>query len=255
MPAGGVGAPPLPPPLDPLPPPPSVLNHLKTWVLGVFGVTRKLLFHVYSMLIVLRITITQCSLSVYFCPLVLPLPHVKHEDVIDMPLYVTFEDRLTRRKRQEAHHDVQKACSTLFLSVPMAPLCEVVNRTNGIFVFAGYWVHFGRGRSAPSWTCLPPPLPGQVRHWVLDNNVLWCCLVMRCVWNVLLRSSVGECLCCYLPLPVYVPHEMFHLLWRHCRQPTARAHTHRICRVTVVLLPPIPTLPLPMPPYHILCAQ
>ena len=57
--------------------------------------------------------------------LVQPPPHVKREDVMDKRFYFRFKDRLTRRKRQKAYYGVQKACSTLFLGVPMATLREV----------------------------------------------------------------------------------------------------------------------------------
>ena len=84
------------------------------------------MFHVYSMFIVLRIAMSERALSAYFRFLVQLPPHVKPEDVIDVLLYFGFQDRLTRRKRQEAYHNRQQACSALFLSVPMATLCEVV---------------------------------------------------------------------------------------------------------------------------------
>ena len=54
-------------------------------------------------------------------PVQLP-PHMKCKDV----LYFTFKDRLTRRKRKEAYNDVQKACYTRVLSVPMVTQCECV---------------------------------------------------------------------------------------------------------------------------------
>ena len=62
----------------------------------------------------------QPLLSVYFRSLVQQLPQVKCADVIDVLTDFRLKDRLTRPKRQEAHHDVQKV-----LSVPMAVLCEV----------------------------------------------------------------------------------------------------------------------------------
>ena len=133
IPTGGGGT---PPPWTPSPPPPSAQVQLKTWVLGTFfgdgeKISRRLLrtphtvylwFYVYSAFLVLQITMTQRSLSVYFCSPVQPSPRAKRKDVIDALLYFRFKDRITGRKRQEAYNEAQKACATLFLSVPMATL-------------------------------------------------------------------------------------------------------------------------------------
>ena len=133
IPRGG-GPPPLP--WTPSPPPPSAQVQLKTWVLGTFfgdgeKISRRLRrtphtvylsFYVYSAFLVLQITMTQRSLSVYFCSPVQPSPRAKRKDVIDVLLYFRFKDRITGWKRQEAYNEAQKACATLFLSVPMATL-------------------------------------------------------------------------------------------------------------------------------------
>ena len=79
-------------------------------------------FYVYSAFLVLQITMTQRSLSVYFRSPVQPLPRAKRKDLIDSLFYFRFKDRITGRKRQEAYNEAQKACATLFLSVPMATL-------------------------------------------------------------------------------------------------------------------------------------
>ena len=79
-------------------------------------------FYVYSAFLVLQITMTQRSLSVYFRSPVQPSPCAKRKDVIDALLYFRFKDRITGRERQEAYNEAQKACATLFLSVPMATL-------------------------------------------------------------------------------------------------------------------------------------
>ena len=137
---GGGGTPPPgpPPPLPwtPSPPPPSAQVQLKTWVLGTFfghgeKISRRLRrtphtvylsFYVYSAFLVLQITMTQRSLLVYFHSPVQPSPHAKRKDVIDALLYFRFRDRITGRKRQQAYNEAQKACATLFFSVPMATL-------------------------------------------------------------------------------------------------------------------------------------
>ena len=62
----------------------------------------------------------------YFRFLVQPPPRLKCEDMIDALLYFRFKDRITSQKRKEAYDEAQKACATLFLSVPMATLCELV---------------------------------------------------------------------------------------------------------------------------------
>ena len=136
---GGGPLPPGPPPpllWTPSPPPPSAQVQLKTWGLGTFfgdgeKISRRLRrtphtvylsLYVYSAFLVLQITMTQRSLSVYFCSPVQPSPLAKRKDVIDALLYFRFKDRITGRKRQEAYNEAQKACVTLFLSVPMATL-------------------------------------------------------------------------------------------------------------------------------------
>ena len=122
-----------PSPWTPSPPPPSAQVHLKTWVLGTFfshgknfrrlrrmPYTVYILLHVCSISLVIQTTMPQCSLSVYFSSPVPPLPRAKHEDPIDMLLYFRFKDRITGPKRQEAYNKAQKACATIFLSMPMA---------------------------------------------------------------------------------------------------------------------------------------
>ena len=79
-------------------------------------------FYVYSAFLVLQITMTQRSLSVYFRSPLQPSPRAKRKDVIDALLYFRLKDRITGRKRQEAYNEAQKACATLFLSVPTATL-------------------------------------------------------------------------------------------------------------------------------------
>ena len=85
-----------------------------------------ILLHVCSIYLVFQTTMPQRLLSVYFSSPVSPLPRAKREDVIDALLYFRFKDRITGHKRQKAHNEAQKACTRLFLSVPMAILCEVV---------------------------------------------------------------------------------------------------------------------------------
>ena len=84
------------------------------------------LLHVCSIYLVLQTTMPQRSLSVYFSSPIQPSPRAKCEDVIDALLYFRFTDRTTSRKRQEACNEAQKACAALFLSIPMATLCEFV---------------------------------------------------------------------------------------------------------------------------------
>ena len=60
-------------------------------------------FYVYSTFLVLQITMTQRSLSVYFRSPVQPSPRAKRKDVIDTLLYFRFKDRITGRKRQQAY--------------------------------------------------------------------------------------------------------------------------------------------------------
>ena len=55
-------------------------------------------------------------------------PRLLYEDVINAILYFRFQDRWTRKKRQEAHNVAQKACSTLFLNTSMATLCEFIRQ-------------------------------------------------------------------------------------------------------------------------------
>ena len=75
----------------------------------------------YSMFIVLQITMTQCLLSTCFrSPVQLP-PHVKREHVIDALLYFRFKDRLTRQKRQQ-HTTACKSVFQTVLSVRVATL-------------------------------------------------------------------------------------------------------------------------------------
>ena len=88
-----------------------------------------LLFHVYSRFIALQIITTQRSLSAYFRSLVQPPPRVKRKDVIDTLRQFRFKAVLTRRTRQEAYN--AKSMFTLFLSVPMATLCEFVTAGKG----------------------------------------------------------------------------------------------------------------------------
>ena len=69
---------------------------------------------------------TQHSLSAYFrSPVQLP-PSAKREDVIDALLYFRFKHGITGWKRQAAYNEARKAHATLFLSMPMATLCEFV---------------------------------------------------------------------------------------------------------------------------------
>ena len=79
-----------------------------------------ILLHVCSIYLVFQTTMPQRSLSVYFSSPVPPLLRAKREDVIDTLLYFRFKDRITGHKRQKAYKEAQKACATLFLSVPMA---------------------------------------------------------------------------------------------------------------------------------------
>ena len=140
---GGGGAPPWtpsPPPLDPLPPSPlsssaaekqgsrnfSVMSKKFSRRLRRMSYIVSLLSTVYSASLVLQSTMSQRSLSLFFSSLVQPPPRAKREDVINALLYFRFKDRVTGRKRQEAYNDAQKACATLFLSVPIATLCKFV---------------------------------------------------------------------------------------------------------------------------------
>ena len=85
-----------------------------------------LLSTVYSASLVLQSTMSPRSLSSFFSSPVQPPPRAKREDLINAVLYFRFKDRITGRKRQEAYNEAQKACATLFLSVPMATLCKFV---------------------------------------------------------------------------------------------------------------------------------
>ena len=131
--------PPTPVPWTLSPPPPSAQVHLKTgfwehflvmgknfWRLQRLPYTVYVLLHLCSIYLILQTTMSQCSLSVYFSSPVPPLPHAKRKDVIDVLLYFRFNDRITGHKRQQAYNEAQKACATLFLSVPMATLCKLV---------------------------------------------------------------------------------------------------------------------------------
>ena len=142
IPAGGGTPPPWtasPPPLDPLPPPPSAQVHPKTWVLGtVFGHGKKN-FGAFGACHTLCTYCSVCAPFTLFSRLPCPNArcqcisaprshccHTKREDVIDALLYFRFKDRITGHKRQEAYNEAQKACATLFSSVPMATLCKFV---------------------------------------------------------------------------------------------------------------------------------
>ena len=131
---------PSPPPLDPLPPSPlsssapenlGFGNFFYSWGKNFRRLRRMpytvyVLLHVCSIYLVLQTTMPQRSLSMYFSSPVQPSPCAKREDVIDALLYFRFKDRTTSRERQEAYNEAQKACATLFLSVPMATLCDFV---------------------------------------------------------------------------------------------------------------------------------
>ena len=120
--------------------PPQLKCTWKTWVLGTFFSHREKIFgafgtchilctcllHVCSIYLVLQTTMPQRLLSVYFSFPVQPSPRAKREEIIDALLHFRFTDRTTSRKRQEAYNEAQKACTTSFLSVPMATLCEFV---------------------------------------------------------------------------------------------------------------------------------
>ena len=129
-----------PSPLDPLPPSPLSSSAAEKQGSGNFLIMSKefsrrlrrmsyivsLLSTVYSASLVLQSTMSQRSLSSFFSSPVQPPPRAKREDVINALLYFRFKDRITGRKRQEAYNDAQKACATLFLSVPIATLCNFV---------------------------------------------------------------------------------------------------------------------------------
>ena len=84
------------------------------------------LLHVCSIYLVLQTTMPQRSLSVDFSSPVQQSPRAKREDEIDVLLCFQFADRTASEKGQEAYNEAQKACATLFLSVPMATPCEFV---------------------------------------------------------------------------------------------------------------------------------
>ena len=113
--------------------------HLKTWVLGTFFSHGKIFLapsahaihcvHIAPCVLkylVFQTTMPQRSLSVYFSSLVPLLPGTKCEDVFDALLHFGFKDRITGHKRQKAYNEAQKARAKLFLSVPMATLCDFV---------------------------------------------------------------------------------------------------------------------------------
>ena len=70
----------------------------------------------------------QRPISMFFGTLVQPCPHAKRDDVLTTILYFRFQDRWSGKKRQEVYNAAQKACSTLFLSTPVATLCEFVRQ-------------------------------------------------------------------------------------------------------------------------------
>ena len=114
------------------PPPPSAQVHPKTWVLGTFFSHGKKIFGAFGACHTLCTYCSMCapytlfsrlpqrSLSVYFSSPVPPLSRAKREDAIDALLYFRFKDRITGPKRQKVYNEAQKACATIFLSVPMA---------------------------------------------------------------------------------------------------------------------------------------
>ena len=65
------------------------------------------------------------SLSSVFRSPVQPPPRAKREDD-DVLLSFRFKDNITGRQKQQAYNEAQRACTTLFLSVPMATLCNFV---------------------------------------------------------------------------------------------------------------------------------
>ena len=77
------------------------------------------------MFIVLQNTMTQRLFSAFLLLGPTTAPR-EREEAINVLFYVWQKDRLTGRKTQDAYNDVQKACSTLFLSVPIAMPCEFV---------------------------------------------------------------------------------------------------------------------------------
>ena len=129
--AGGGGG----SPLDPLPPSPLSSSAPENLGFGNFfqswekfrrfwrmPYTVYVLLHVCSIYLVLQTTMPQRSLSVYFSSPVQSSPRAKREDVIDALLYFRFKDKITGWKRPKAYNEAQKACATLFWSVPMATL-------------------------------------------------------------------------------------------------------------------------------------
>ena len=78
--------------------------------------------HVCSIYVVLQTTMPQSSLSVCFSSPVQPSSCAVVVVVVDALLYFRFNDRITSWKTQEAYNEAQKACATLFLSIPMATL-------------------------------------------------------------------------------------------------------------------------------------
>ena len=71
---------------------------------------------------------SQRPISVFFSTPVHLCTRVKRDDVVNAILYFRFQDRWTRKKKQEAYNVAQKACSTLFLNTPMATLHEFITQ-------------------------------------------------------------------------------------------------------------------------------
>ena len=142
----------IPSPLEPLSPSlwtplslPLALNHVRIRVLGTFFVWPNFFSCAFGTPIVgffhhsTRITSSLCCvadimsqrpMSMLFSTLIQPCPHVKHDDSITPILYFHFQERWSRKKKQEAYNVTQKACSTLFLNTPMATPFEIVRQVN-----------------------------------------------------------------------------------------------------------------------------
>ena len=127
-----------------------------------------LLSTVYSASLVLQRTMSQRSLSSFFSSPVQPPPRAKREDVINTLLYFRFKDRITGRKRQEAYDDAQKACATLFLSVPIATLCK----------FVAVAQQMGTRDRLPE----SHPVPGAQGRFVAKNGECPALLYLLSVW-------------------------------------------------------------------------
>ena len=123
------------PPLDPLPPSPLSSSAAENLGFGnLFSHGKKFFGACHTLCtycsmcapyyLVFQTAMPQRSLSVYFSSPVPLLPRAKREDVIDALLYFRFKVRITSHKRQKAYNEAQKACATLFLSIPMATLCD-----------------------------------------------------------------------------------------------------------------------------------